>query len=343
MAKYEPKSLRNVAFVGHGGTGKTSLCEALLFVSGKTERLGRVDDGTSNLDYEPEEQKRHVSITSSCHFVEWNKCKINMIDTPGDSCFSFDTKSCLRIADAAVIVIDAVSGVEFQTQKVWEYADEFKLPRIVVINRMDRERADFFNALSSLADKLKTKVTPLYLPIGKEESFRGIVDLIDAQAYAFDEAKGTLHTIDMPTDMTDDVSKYRESLVEDVAETDESLMDRYLEAGELSNEDLKTGLRKAVSAGLIIPVTCGAATNLKGISVVLDLIANYLPSPVDRGAVMGTNPEGAPEERSPEESAPFSALVFKTIADPYAGRLNLFRVYSGQLSPDTSVSTAVAR
>lgn len=337
MAKYDPKSLRNVAFVGHGGTGKTSLCEALLFVSGKTERLGRVDDGTSNLDYEPEEQKRHVSISSACHFVEWDRCKINIIDTPGDSCFSFDTKSCLRIADAAVIVIDAVSGVEFQTQKVWEFADEFKLPRLVIINRMDRERADFFQALASITDKLKAKVTPLYLPIGKEDAFRGMVDLITSKAYTFDATKGTLQHMDIPSELAPEISKYRETLIEDIAETDEVLMDKYLEAGDLSLDDLNAGLRKAVCTGLIVPVTCGSAMGLKGVSILLDMLTNYLPSPVDRGPVTGTSMDGGTEERKPEESEPFSAMVFKTIADPYAGRLNIFRVYSGQLSPDSSL------
>ncbi|HPO35390.1 MAG TPA: elongation factor G [Syntrophales bacterium] len=337
MAKYEPKSLRNVAFVGHGGTGKTSLCEAILFVSGKSERLGRVDDGTSSLDYEPEEQKRHVSISSAVSFTEWNKCKINLLDTPGDSCFSFDTQSCLRVADAAVVVIDAVGGVEFQTQKVWEFAEEYKLPRLVFINRMDRERADFFQALNSIGDKLKAKASPLCLPIGKEENFRGIIDLIENKAFSFDSAKGSATEMEIPGDMKDEVSKYRESLIEDIAETDETLMDKYLEGGELSAEELKEALRRAICANALIPVICGSATGLKGITMLLDLMVNYFPSPVDRGAVSGLNPEGKKEERKPEESEAFSAMVFKTIADPYAGRLNLFRVYSGELSPDSSV------
>ena len=176
MAKYDSTSLRNVAIIGHGGTGKTSLCEALLFTAGKTDRPGRVDDGSSGMDYEPEEQKRRISISAAVNFFDWDKHKINIIDTPGDSNFAFDTKSCLRIIDSVIVVIDAVSGVEFQTQKVWEYANEFKLPRIIYINRMDRERADFFKSIGSVKEKLGKKATPIFLPIGKEDGFKGIVD-----------------------------------------------------------------------------------------------------------------------------------------------------------------------
>ena len=186
MAKYDSKSLRNVVVVGHGSTGKTSLCESFLFVSGKTDRLGRVDEGTSTLDHEPEEQKKRISISSATTFVDWQKFKINLVDTPGDSNFSFDTQSCLRIADAAIIVLDAVSGVEFQTQKVWEYADDFKLPRMVFVNRMDRERANFQNAVATIKEKMDVKVTPICLPIGTHESFRGVIDLLSMQAIIYD-------------------------------------------------------------------------------------------------------------------------------------------------------------
>ncbi len=341
MAKYESKALRNVAIVGHGGTGKTSLCESFLFVSGKTDRLGRVDDGSSCMDFEPEEQKRHVSISSANNYFDWNKCKINIIDTPGDSNFAFDTKSCLRIVDGAIVVIDAVGGVEFQTQKVWEYADEYKLPRIVFINRMDRERADFFNALDSIKEKLKVKATPIFLPIGKEDAFKGVIDLLTMKAYLHDGPKGGYKTADIPAELMADAEEFRETMVEDIAESDESLMEKYLEAGELSDEDLVSGLRNAVTSGTLIPVTCGAAVTNMGVSTLMDMIAAYMPSPVDLGTVIGQKPDGSGlEERTPNESAPFSALVFKTIADPYAGRLTLFRVYSGSLSSDTSIYNA---
>ena len=338
MAKYESKSLRNLAVVGHGGTGKTSLCESLLFVSGKSERLGRVDDSTSCMDFEPEEQKRRVSISSAANFVEWEKHKINFIDTPGDSNFAFDIKCSMSVVENAVIIVDAVGGVEFQTQKVWELADEFKLPRIIFINRMDRERSNFTTALESIKSKFKRKVTPVCLPIGAEDKFNGIVDLIGMKAYLFSDNKGIGKAVDIPAEMKDEVKSFRDSMVEDIAEADDELMNKYLEAGELSDEELKTGLKKGVSSGSLIPVVCGSSTKGIGISLLLDLIVSSFASPVDRGPIKGKKPKTDDiEERQPSEDAPFSAIVFKTIADPYAGRLTLFRVYSGTLNSDTPV------
>ena len=338
MAKYESKSLRNLAVAGHGGTGKTSLCESFLFVSGKSERLGRVDDATSCMDFEPEEQKKRISISSAANFVEWEKHKINFIDTPGDSNFTFDTKCSMSVVENAVIVVDAVGGVEFQTQKVWELADEFKLPRIIFINRMDKERAIFKSAMESINTKLKKKATPVCLPIGSEDKFNGIVDLIEMKAYLFADNKGAGKVIDIPADMKEEVNNLRGSMVEDIAESDDELMNKYLEAGELSADELKAGLKKGVSSGSLIPVMCGSAVKGIGISMLMDLIVNAFASPVDRGAKIGKKPGTEDiEERQPSEDAPFSAIVFKTIADPYAGRLTLFRVYSGQLNPDSSV------
>jgi elongation factor G len=338
MAKYESKSLRNLAVAGHGGTGKTSLCESFLFVSGKSERLGRVDDATSCMDFEPEEQKKRITISSAANFVEWEKHKINFIDTPGDSNFTFDTKCSMSVVENVVIVVDAVGGVEFQTQKVWELADEFKLPRIIFINRMDKERAIFKSAMESINTKLKKKATPVCLPIGSEDKFNGIVDLIEMKAYLFADNKGAGKVIDIPADMKEEVNNLRGSMVEDIAESDDELMNKYLEAGELSADELKAGLKKGVSSGSLIPVMCGSAVKGIGISMLMDLIVNAFASPVDRGAKIGKKPGTEDiEERQPSEDAPFSAIVFKTIADPYAGRLTLFRVYSGQLNPDSSV------
>jgi elongation factor G len=341
MSKYESKSIRNLAVIGHGGTGKTTLCESFLYISGKTERPGRVDEGTSCMDYEPEEQKRHVSISAATNNLEWDKHRINIIDTPGDSNFSFDTKSCLRIVDGAVILIDAVGGVEFQTEKVWEYAEEFKLPRILFISRMDRERADFAKAVESISIRLGKKATLFSLPIGKESGFSGVVDLINMKGLAYDADKRSSKTVDIPAEIAEDVRKYRDILIEDIAETDDELMNKYLEAGELSPEDLKSGLRKGVSNGSLLPIACGSSLNHIGITSLLDTIVQFFPSPVDRGPAIGRNPvTGAEETRLPEESAPFSALVFKTIADPYAGRLTLFRVFSGTLNSDSIVFNA---
>jgi elongation factor G len=338
MAKYESNSLRNVAIIGHGSTGKTSLCESFLFITGKTDRPGRVDDGSSCMDFEPEEQKRHISISAATNFFEWDKHKITILDTPGDSNFAYDTKNCLRIADGAIVVIDAVGGVEFQTEKAWEYADNNKLPRIVFINRMDRERADFFKAIESINSRLGKKATPVVLPIGKENTFKGIVDLTTRKALIFDDLKGTYKPSEIPPDMKDAVEKYRESMVEDIAESDESLMDKYLDVGELSDDELKIGLKKGVISGGLIPVACGSALKNIGIATLIDLIINALPSPVDHGPITGKKPgkEEEIEVREPKESVPFSALVFKTIADPYAGRLTLFRVFSGIVTSDST-------
>ena len=341
MSKYESKSIRNLAIIGHGGTGKTSLCESILYLAGKTDRPGRVDEGTSSMDYEPEEQKRHISISAATNHIDWDKHRINFIDTPGDSNFAFDTKSCLRIVDGAVVLVDAVGGVEFQTQKVWEYADEFNLPRLLFISRMDRERADFEKAVESIRERLGKKVTLCFLPIGAESAFTGVVDLTSMKAYTYDDQKKIAKAIDIPSDMAETVQKYRDVLIEDIAETDDELMNKYLEGGELSAEDLQAGLRKGVVSGALIPVVCGSAMKNLGIHPLLDIIVRYFPSPVDRGKVSGKKPgTGEEETRLPEESAPFSALVFKTIADPYAGRLTLFRVYSGTLKSDLSLFNA---
>lgn len=344
MAKYESKSLRNVVIVGHGATGKTTLCESFLFVSGKSDRTGRVDEGTSCMDFEPEEQKRHISISAATNAIEWEKHKINLLDTPGDSNFAYDTQSCLRIADGAVVVIDAVSGVEFQTEKVWEYADAYKLPRMIFINRMDRERADFDKTLESISRRLQKKTTPIFLPIGKEEGFKGVVDLVSNKALIFDDLKGTYKTADIPPDMGQDVDKFRNTMVEDIAESDEALMEKYLEAGELSVEDLKAGIKKGVLDGGLIPVACGSALKNIGIAPLMGSIIDMLPSPVERGPIPATKPDtDEKESRNPDETAPFSGLVFKTIADPYAGRLTLFRVFSGKIASDSNFYNATRK
>lgn len=338
MAKYESKSLRNLAVVGHGSTGKTSLCESILFISGKSERLGRVDDATSIMDYEPEEQKRRSSISSAANFVEWDKHKINFIDTPGDSNFTYDIKCSLSVVDNAVIVIDAVGGVEFQTQKVWELADEYDLPRAIFINRMDRERANFNKALESIKSSFKKKVTPLCLPVGAEDKFNGIIDLISFKAYSFTDNKGIGKASDIPAEMMDEAKMFRDTMVEDIAETDDELMNKYLEEGELSAEELKAGLQKGVFSGSLIPLICGSAIKGIGVSLLLDIIAGSFRSPDECAPRKGKVPgKDTVEERMPSEDAPFSAIVFKTIADPYAGRLTLFRVYSGKLNSDTAV------
>jgi len=309
----------------------------MLFVSGKSDKLGRVDDGSSVFDFEPEEQKRHISISLAVNYVEWDKQKVNMIDTPGDANFALDTKYGLRVADGAVVVIDAVSGVEFQTENVWRVADEFSLPRMIFINKMDRERADFFKVLDGINTIFEKKATPCYLPIGAEESFRGLVDLINMKALIFGDAKDKPKKEEIPGDLLETAQSYRETMVEDIAECDEALMDKYLEEGELSTDELMEGLRKGVNSGDIIPVMCGSAVKSIGTTTLIDLLVGGMPSPVDRGTVTGSKLDSDDEEeRTPDESTPFSGLVFKTFADPYAGKLTLFRVYSGTLSSDNT-------
>ncbi len=335
MAKYDSISLRNIAVTGHGGAGKTSLCESFLFLSGKYDKPGRVDDGTSSLDFEPEEQKRHISISSAINFFEWNKYKVNIIDTPGDSNFFMDTKYSLRITDSVIVVVDAVSGVEFQTERIWRYAGELSLPCIIYISKMNRERADFFKTVEDINSKLGKKTTVCYLPIGSEESFKGLIDLVNMKALIFDDPKGKPRKENIPEDVLEDAKTYRETMVEDIAECDEELMDKYLEEGDLSVDDIYTGLRKGVLSGDLVPVTCGATLDNTGTAPLMDLIVSSLPSPVDRGIAAGKKSDTEEkEEREPDEKSPFSAMVFKTIADPYAGKLTLFRVYSGTLTSD---------
>ena len=306
-----------------------------MFVAGKTDRMGRVDEGTSSLDFEPEEQKRRISISAAATFLDWEKHRINLLDTPGDANFATDTINVMNAADCALIVVDAVGGIEFQTEKVWEYADQFSLPRMIYVNKMDRERADFLSAVDSVKTKLGKKATPVCLPIGSEEAFKGIVDLLSMKALMFDGAKGAFKVADIPADMAEEAKAYHDSMVEDIAEGDEALMDKYLEAGELEIEELKKGLRRSVVAGDLVPVMCGSALKTFGVKLMLDFIVEYLPSPVDRGPISGKVPgkEGK-AERKPELNEPFSALVFKTFADPFAGKLTLFRVFSGSVTSD---------
>ncbi|MBN2568855.1 MAG: elongation factor G [Deltaproteobacteria bacterium] len=335
MASYASDSIRNVAFIGHGGTGKTSFCESLLFISGKSDKLGKVDNGTSGLDFEPEEQKRHISISSAVNFFDWQKHRINIIDTPGDSNFIVDSKNSIRVADGAVVLIDAVGGVEFQTEKVWEYTDSLSIPRLILINKMDRERADFFKAADSIKERLGKKGTVCFLPMGSEESFKGVIDLINMKAIIYDGSQKKFSREDIPDELRSDAEKYRETMIEDIAECDETLMDKYLEEGELSMEDAKKGLRKGVMACELFPVTCGSALKVMGAEILMNMIVECLPSPVDRGAVTGEKPDSDESvSRNPVESDPFSAFVFKTIADPYAGKLTLFRIFSGTLSSE---------
>ncbi len=326
--------LRNIALVAHGGAGKTSLAEAMLYKAGVTNRIGRVEDGNTVMDFEPEELKRTSSISSGFGQLPWKKHFINLIDTPGDQNFFSDTKLCMQAADAAVVLVDAVDGVKVQTEQAWEFATDFKLPCAIFINKLDRERADFSRTLQDAVDCFDLKLITLQLPIGKEENFKGIVDLVSMKAYTYDE-NGKASSGDIPPDMQDQVEAEREKLIEDVAEADDELIERYLEGETLSDEDINTALRKGVISRTFVPVFCGAATQNVGVDVCMDAIINCLPSPADLGPKSGIDPkDDSAIERLPNADEPFSAFVFKTIADPYAGRLSIFKVVSGTLGAE---------
>lgn len=342
MRKYETGRLRNVALTAHGKAGKTTLAEAMLFDGGQTDRLGRVDDGTSVMDFEPEEIKRNLSISSSFHHVEWDKHKINLVDTPGDANFIMDTKNSLQAVDGTIIVVDAVSGVEVQTEKVWEYAGQFELPRLFFISKMDRERANFFQALADIQKILTPKAIPIQMPIGAEESFAWVIDLLNMEAVLFEnKLSGKMKKGKIPADLVEEAKKAKEKLMEAIAEADDALLEKYLEGQELSPSELTQGLRKGVLNQAIFPVLCGSGLKNMGIQPLLEAIINYLPSPLERGAVKGINPATKEEEmRQPAEEEPFSAFVFKTLADPYAGKLTIFRTWSGTLQADSALYNA---
>lgn len=328
------KSLRNIAFVGHGGAGKTSLAEVMLFNTGVTNRHGRVEDGTTSMDYEPEELKRNISLSSSFHQYSWKKHKISFIDTPGDQNFFSDTRSCMQAADGVVVVVDAVDGVKVQSEIAWDFTKEFNLPSIIFINKLDRERADFLRTFKDATDCFEPKPVILQIPIGAEAGFKGIVDLVDMKAYTYDE-KGKGTTIDIPADMQDQVNEEREALVENVVESDDELLERYLEGESLSNDEINAALREGTLSRSLTPVLCGSATKNIGIDLLQNFIVNCMPSPYDRGAWVATDESGENELRcEPDPDGPFSAFVFKTVADPFAGRLSIFRVVSGTLGGD---------
>ncbi len=328
------ESLRNIALVAHSGSGKTSLAEAMLFDSGTIKRMGRVEDGNTALDFEPEELKRTSSISSGFHQYSWKKHTINLIDTPGDQNFFSDTLSCQQAADGVIVVIDGVDGIKVQTEQAWEFAKEYNQPCAIFINKLDRERADFSRAFQEAAELFEPKPIILQLPIGAEADFKGVVDLINGQAYVYDE-DGKAKKTDVPADMQELVESERENLIENIAEADDELIERYLEGETLTDEDLKTALRTGTQNRTFVPVVCGAATRNIGIDLLMDLIVSALPSPVDRGPKKGTDPKSGDEiEREPDPAAPFSAYVVKTLADPYAGRLTIFRVVSGSIGSD---------
>jgi elongation factor G len=324
----EPGKIRNVAVTGHRGTGKTSLVEAMLFQAGAVNRLGTVESGTTTSDWDEDEQRRQMSLASSLCHLEWQERKINLIDTPGDAGFSGDAVAALRVVEGALVVASAVMGVEVQTSRVWDRAEGLGLPRVAFVNMLDRERADFYRALEGFRTQLSEHCVAVHLPIGSEHELTGIVDLLHMCAYESPEGQRESGPGEIPEELHDTVEQYRTQLLDSVVETDEGLMERYLDGEELGTEEVAHALKDAVTRGELFPVACGVATKNLGTMALLDLLVEGVPSPAKRPASIDVNGAGT------------AAFVFKTVADPFAGRINLFRVLSGTLGSDATVVNA---
>lgn len=340
MKEYSVDKLRSVALVGHGGAGKTSLAEAILYNAGATDRLGKITEGSTVMDFDPDEISRQKTISSSLGFCEWKKHKILIIDTPGDANFVTDTLISLKGPDAIVVMVSAVSGVRVQTDKLWKSCDSFQKSRLVFINEMDHERANYSQALTSLEKTFQQKMVPVQIPVGQGPSFSGIIDLIERKAYIFqNDLSGKYQTSEISPEMKQEFEKYYNRMIESIAESNDELLEKYLETGELDLEEIKQVLRQETIKGNLVPVVCGSGLRNMGIQPLLDSIVAYLPSPLDIPAAEGLDPKS--KEKIVRQATPgngaFSALVIKTIADPYAGKLTIFRVYSGSLHSDSTV------
>jgi elongation factor G len=342
MAKYDTAKLRNLGIVAHGGAGKTSLAEAILFDTGRIDRLGRVDDGSSTMDFEPEEIKRKISITSALDHCEWNGHFIHIVDTPGYGNFIADTRACMRALDCAVVILSAISGVKAQTEEIWQWANEFEIPRIAFVNKMNRERANFFRAIDDMEKALGARGVAIQIPLGAEENFEGVIDLVRMKAFRYaKDLSGKFTETEIPADYLDEARRLREQMVETVAEAYDALTEKFLDTGELTEEEIVDGLRVGTMRNTFTAVLCGSAAMNIGVQQLLDSICAYLPSPLDRTKAVGTNPKNNEMiERAPSETEPFSALVFKTTSDPYTGKITIMRVYSGVLNSDSTTYNA---
>jgi len=340
MKDYSADKIRNIALVGHGSSGKTSLAAAFLFDTGATNRLTKVDKGNTVTDYDPDEIERKISINAAPCFCEWKDHKVNIIDTPGYSNFLWDTRAALRAVDGAAVVVDAVSGVEVGTEKVWEMVEELGLPRLFVVNKMDRENASFNRALDSIREFFGRQAIPVQLPIGEEKNFAGVVDIVERKAYLFEkDESGKMTEAPVPAGLADEVERRSKELMEMVAESDEKLMEKYFDKGELAPEEFRAGLKKSILHHQIFPVFAASGLANVGAQNVLDGCLAYLPSPVEAGAVKAVI-KGEDKTLPPSADGPFAALVFKTISDPYTGRISLMRVFSGRINPDGAVQNA---
>ena len=336
MKQYGLEDIHNLVLLSHYGAGKTSLSEAILFTAGAITRLGKVDDGTTTSDYDPAEVKRKISINLTMLPCEWKGAKINLIDTPGYSDFVGEVKAAMRVSEGATIVICAASGVEVGSEQVWSHSEEASLPRLIFINKMDRENADFYRTLEQLQSKFGSRCLPLQLPIGAQDDFQGIVDLLTMKSYIGSPAKEA----EVPSSLKDQADSLREKLVEAVAEIDDRLIEKYLGGEELSLDELSNGLRQAVVTGKIVPILVGSALKNIGIASLLDVMYSYLPSPKERDVVIAGDSAKQVQRIEPSQGAPLAALVFKTSADPYVGKLTYFRVYTGTIDSNSQVWNA---
>lgn len=339
MKTYDASSIRNVLLVGHGGSGKTTLLEAMLFTSGAITRMGKVEDGNTVSDFEPEEVKKGISVSLAMAPIEWNGIKINVLDAPGYADFIGDVRSAIRAVDAVLLVVSAVDGVEVQTEVAWELAAESGLPRAILINKLDRERASFERTLDQLTRSFGTQVAPLALPLGEEHEFEGVADLLSRKVHRYGSGPKAEEG-EWPDDIAAKAEPYREKLMEAVAESDDELIEKYLEKGELSEDEIAHGVKKGFAEARIAPVLCGAAGRPIGVDHVLQFIADEFPSPVERGSITVVPKSGEEKQRACDASQPLTALVFKTVSDPYVGHITIFRVFCGKLRPDSGVYNA---
>jgi len=331
--------IRNIGLIGHSGCGKTSLAEAILFNSKTTSRLGRVDDGNSIMDFEPEEIKRKATLSTAFHPYTWKSRKFNLIDTPGENDFLSDTKICLQAAEGALVVIDAVNSIKVGTEKVWGFSEQYSLPRVIFINKLDRERADFYKVLEEIESTFSIKPTPIYLPIGSENEFSGVVNLIRLKTNLYgNDSSGSFKEGKIPDSMAEIVAKWRENMVENIVEANDDIMEKYLDGQELTPKEIEDTFIEGMESGTVVPVIPGSATLNIGVTQLLDIIDHSLPFPIERGKVKGHKVDSQEEvEFDAVDDAPFSALVFKTLADPFAGKLTLFKVMSGKIDSESTI------
>jgi elongation factor G len=340
-AQYPLERTRNIGIMAHIDAGKTTTTERVLYYTGRSYKIGEVHEGTATMDWMVQEQERGITITSAATTSFWKDCRINIIDTPGHVDFTMEVERSLRVLDGAIAILDAVSGVEPQTETVWRQADKYKVPRIVYVNKMDRVGADYYRCLAMLKDRLGAHAVPIQIPLGREDQFKGVIDLIEQVAYVWSESEDlgqSFQTVEIPAEFKDQAAEYREKMIEGLAEVDDHVMEKYLSGEKATSAEIKAALRTGTNTMKLFPIICGASFKNKGVQPMLDAVVDYLPSPLDVPPISAINPETQQHEtREPEAKAPFSALAFKIMNDPFVGQLTFVRVYSGTLNSGTGV------